>query len=102
MVIDLPTAPHGASRAPAFDDRLDGLMGLGGLSVGAKLGELQRFARLMQTQGQGVEATRMLFDMAYANEALRWAETSPCTPLAELASALHAQYQRAGHFLGLH
>ncbi len=102
MVIDLPTAPHHASRVAAFDDRLDGLMGLGGLSVGAKLDELQRFARLMQTQGQGVEPTRMLWDMPYAFEALQWAQTCPCAPLAQLADTLHDQFQCAGHFLGVH
>jgi hypothetical protein len=102
MVIDLPTAPHAAGTSAAFDERLDGLLGLGGLNVGAKLDELQRFARLMQTQGVGVEATRMLFDMAYANNQLQWALACGCEPLRELAACLHAQYQRAGHWLGLH
>lgn len=104
MVIDLPTAPHTASpeELAGFDSRLDGLLGLGGLSVGAKLEELERFARLMQTQGVGVEATRMLFDMAYANHLLQWALTSDCVPLQALAARLHQQYQRAGHWLGLH
>lgn len=104
MVIDLPRSPHTLSAAAeeAFDVRLDGLLGLGGLSVGAKLDELERFARLMQTQGQGVEPTRMLFDMAYANNQLQWARASGCAPLQQLAEQLHAQYQRAGHWLGLH
>lgn len=104
MVIDLPRSPHALSVAAedAFDARLDGLFGLGGLSVGAKLDELQRFARLMQTQGQGVEATHMLFDMAYANNKLQWARACGCAPLKDLAERLHAQYQRAGHWLGLH
>lgn len=105
MVIDLPRSPHAGAPSAAeegFDARLDGLLGLGGLSVGAKLDELQRFARLMQTQGQGVEATRMLFDMAYANNQLQWARCCGCTPLRELAEQLHGQYQRAGHWLGLH
>jgi hypothetical protein len=102
MVIDLPTAPHAGANA-AFDERLDGLFGLAGLNVGAKLEELERFARLMQTQGQGVEATRMLFDMAYANNMLHSAlASSGCAPLQQLAARLHAQYQRAGHWLGLH
>jgi hypothetical protein len=69
--------------------------------VGAKLAELERFARLMQTQGQGVEATRMLFDMPYAFDCLDVALDSPCQPLRELATRLHDQFQRAGHFLGL-
>jgi hypothetical protein len=104
MVIDLPTAPHAAvhDEFAGFDARLDGLLGLGGLSVGAKLDELERFARLMQTQGVGVEATRMLFDMAYANNMLHSALASDCAPLQELAGRLHQQYQRAGHWLGLH
>ncbi|GEM_PF-3992101 len=102
MVIDLPTAPHAATELAGFDERLDGLLGLGGLSVGAKLDELQRFARLMQTQGAGVEATRMLFDMAYANNMLQWASACGCEPLQQLAARLHAQYQRAGQWLGLH
>lgn len=102
MVIDLPRSPHAAAAEDAFDARLDGLLGLGGLSVGAKLDELQRFARLMQTQGQGVEATRMLFDMAYANNMLQWALLCGCEPLKALAARLHDQYQRAGHWLGLH
>lgn len=106
MVIDLPRAPHARAALEdeglGFDARLDGLMGLGGLSVGARLGDLERFARLMQTQGQGVEATRMLFDMAYANNQLQTALGSDCPPLRELAHQLHDQYQRAGHWLGLH
>lgn len=104
MVIDLPRSPHAQTAAmveEAFDRRLDGLLGLGGLSVGAKLDELERFARLMQTQGAGVEATRMLFDMAYANQQLQWARASRCQPLQQLAERLHIQYQRAGHWLGL-
>ena len=101
MVIDLPSAAHAAPSSD-FDTRLDGLLGLGGLSVSAKLDELQRFARLMQTQGQGVEATRMLYDMPYANNQLHWALACGCEPLQQLASKLHAQYQRAGHWLGLH
>lgn len=102
MVIDLPRAAHTAGAAiPAFDERLDGLLGLGGLNVGAKLAELERFARLMQTQGQGVEATRMLFDMPYAFDCLAPALDSGCAPLRELAQRLHAQFVRAGHFLGL-
>lgn len=103
MVIDLPRAAHQASTA--FDERLDGLCGLSalaGLSVGAKLDELQRFARLMQTQGQGVDATRMLYDMPYANNLLQTARLSDCAALAQLAGRLHAQYQQAGHWLGLH
>lgn len=104
MVIDLPRSPHAAlaGAADAFDERLGGLLGLGGLSVGAKLDELERFARLMQTQGQGVEATRMLFDMAYANQVLHLALGSDCAPLQDMAARLHDQYQRAGHWLGLH
>ena len=103
MVIDLPTAAHtAADEFVGFDDRLDGLLGLGGLSVGAKLDELERFGRLMQTQGVGVEATRMLYDMAYANNQLQWALASGCAPLQQLAARLHEQYQRAGHWLGLH
>ncbi|WP_374662730.1 hypothetical protein [Inhella sp.] len=105
MVIDLPRSPHAqpaATAEEAFDRRLDGLLGLGGLSVSAKLDELERFARLMQTQGAGVEPTRMLFDMAYAKHLLQWARVSPCAPLQQLAEQLHAQYQRAGHWLGLH
>lgn len=104
MVIDLPTAPHAAAHDEfaGFDSRLDGLLGLGGLSVGAKLDELERFARLMQTQGVGVEATRMLFDMSYANHRLHEALASDCAPLQALAERLHLQYQRAGHWLGLH
>lgn len=104
MVIDLPTAPHAAAahEFAGFDPRLDGLMGLGGLSVSAKLDELQRFARLMQTQGLGVEATRMLYDMAYANEVLAWALAADCAPLQAMATRLHQQYQRAGQWLGLH
>ncbi len=107
MVIDLPTAPHAAARPSDYDERLDGLtgltglMGLGGLSVGAKLTELERFARLMQTQGQGVDATRMLYDMPYAFVCLDGALDSDCEPLRQLAERLHAQFQRAGHFLGL-
>ena len=102
MVIDLPSAPHAAALAtPAYDERLDGLLGLGGLSVGAKLSELERFARLMQTQGQGVDATRMLYDMPYAFVALDTALDLDCAPLREMAVRLHAQFQRAGHFLGL-
>lgn len=102
MVIDLPSAPHStAARPSAYDERLDGLMGLGGLSVGAKLTELERFARLMQTQGQGVDATRMLYDMPYAFVCLDQALDSDCEPLLQLANRLHAQFQRAGHFLGL-
>jgi hypothetical protein len=107
MVHLLPTAPH-ANDAPGaawFDDRLDGLFdgltGLGGLSTGASLEDLQRFARLMQTQGQGVEPTRMLFDMPYARAALDEAILTPCAPLQQMAHRLHAQYERAGHWLGL-
>lgn len=107
MIHALPTAPH-ANDAPGaawFDNRLDGLFdgltGLGGLSTGARLDELQRFARLMQTQGQGVEATRMLFDMAYARSALDEALHTPCAPLQRMAERLHAQYERAGQWLGL-
>jgi hypothetical protein len=101
MVIQLPNL-HLCGSANGYDERLDGLLGLGGLSVGAKLDELQRFARLMQTQGQGVEPTRMLFDMPYANNQLHWALTCECEPLQRLAARLHAQYERAGHWLGLH
>lgn len=103
MVIDLPTAAHHAP-APAdaaFDLRLDGLLGLGGLSVSAKLDELQGFARLMQTQGHGVEATRMLFDMPYAFAQLDTALASACQPLRALGERLHGQYQQAGQWLGL-
>ena len=60
MVIDLPLRAAGLagddpSAEAGYDPRLDGLCGLGGLSLGAKLGELEQFARLMQTQGQAVE-----------------------------------------------
>jgi hypothetical protein len=107
MIVPLPTAAHANDTAGAawFDDRLDGLFdgltGLGGLSTGARLEDLQRFARLMQTQGQGVEATRMLYDMAYARAALDEALLTPCDPLRRLADRLHAQYQRAGQWLGM-
>ena len=107
MVIALPTAAHvnDAPGAAWFDERLDGLFdglaGLGGLSTGARLDELQRFARLMQTQGQGVEATRMLYDMPYARAALDEALITPCEPLQRLAGRLHDQYQRAGQWLGM-
>lgn len=107
MVHLLPTAPHANDAAGAawFDERLDGLFdglaGLGGLSTGARLDELQRFARLMQTQGQGVEATRMLFDMPYARAALDEALLTPCAPLQQMATRLHVQYERAGQWLGL-
>lgn len=107
MVIDLPAlrsetrdkdTRHDAAGAPWFDARLEGLFGFGSP---AKLDELQRFARLMQTQGQGVEATRMLFDAAYAHTQLQQGRVSRCVPLAELAESLHAQYQRAGQWLGI-
>lgn len=107
MVIDLPLRAAGLagddpSAEAGYDPRLDGLCGLGGLSLGAKLGELEQFARLMQTQGQAVEATRMLFDMPYANNLLQAGSRSDGEPLRRLAQRLHAQYQRAGHWLGLH
>lgn len=100
MVIDLPLPSR--SRANDFDPALDGLLGLGGLGVAGRLDELQHFARLMQTQGATVEPTRMLFDMPYADDCLAWALASPCAPLCQLAQRLHAQYQQAGHWLGLH
>lgn len=106
MVIDLPalrseTRDPDAAGAPWFDARLDGLFGFGSLAAPAKLDELQRFARLMQTQGQGVEATRMLFDAAYAHTVLQQGRVSHCAPLADLAETLHAQFQRAGQWLGI-
>lgn len=107
MVHLLPSAPHAHDAAGAawFDERLDGLFdglaGLGGLSTGARLDELQRFARLMQTQGQGIEATRMLYDMPYARAALDEALLTPCAPLQQMAHRLHDQYERAGQWLGL-
>lgn len=107
MIYALPSAPHlnDTPGAAWFDERLDGLFdglaGLGGLSTGARLDDLQRFARLMQTQGQGVEATRMLYDMPYARAALDEALLTPCTPLRHMAQRLHDQYERAGQWLGL-
>jgi hypothetical protein len=107
MIVPLPTAPHANDAAGAawFDDRLgglfDGLTTLGGLSTSARLDDLQRFARLMQTQGQGVDAPRMLYDMAYARAALDEALLTPCEPLQRLADRLHAQYERAGHWMDM-
>ncbi|RVT87531.1 hypothetical protein EOD73_00430 [Inhella crocodyli] len=107
MVHLLPSAPyaHDVAGAAWFDERLDGLFdglaGLGGLSTGARLDDLQRFARLMQTQGQGVEATRMLYDMPYARAALDEALLTPCAPLQQMAHRLNDQYERAGQWLGL-
>ncbi|MBH9552577.1 hypothetical protein [Inhella gelatinilytica] len=105
MVIDLlsqAAAPDAdAPGAPWFDARLDGLFSLGGLGAPASLNELQRFARLMQTQGQGVEATRMLFDAPYAHTLLQNGRNSACAPLAEMAEALYQRYQNAGQWLGL-
>ncbi len=102
MVIDLrPQADPDAPGASWFDARLDGLFSLGSLGAPARLDELQGFARLMQTQGQGVEATRMLFDAPYAHTLLQQGRLSACAPLAELAEALFQRYQRAGQWLGL-
>lgn len=55
----------------------------------------------MQTQGQGVEATRMLFDAPYAHTLLQVGRTSDCGPLAEMAEALYQRYQNAGQWIGL-
>lgn len=102
MVIDLhPQADPDAPGASWFDARLDGLFSLGSLGAPASLGELQGFARLMQTQGQGVEATRMLFDAPYAHTLLQQGRLSGCAALAELAEALFQRYQRAGQWLGI-
>ncbi len=102
MVIDLrPPADPDAPGASWFDTRLDGLFSLGSLGAPARLDELQGFARLMQTQGQGVEATRMLFDAPYAHTLLQQGRLSACAPLAELAESLFQRYQRAGQWLGI-
>ena len=106
MVIDMPSLRPSPSDPDApgaawFDARLDGLFSLGSLSAPVSLDELQHFARLMQTQGQGVEATRMLFDAPYAHTLLQSGRSSACAPLAELAEALFQRYQRAGQWLGI-
>ena len=106
MVIDMPllrpeSLDPDAAGAAWFDSRLEGLFSLGSLSAPVALDELQHFARLMQTQGQGVEATRMLFDAPYAHTLLQSGRASPCAPLAELAEALFQRYQRAGQWLGI-
>jgi len=104
MVIELrscsPSDPD-APSAPWFDERLEGLFSLGSLGAPASLAELQGFARLMQTQGQGVEATRMLFDAPYAHTLLQQGRLSECAALAELADALFQRYQHAGQWLGI-
>ncbi|MBB5203799.1 hypothetical protein HNQ51_001092 [Inhella inkyongensis] len=106
MVIELPSLarPDSDPDAPGaawFDARLEGLFSLGSLAAPASLAELQHFARLMQTQGNGVEATRMLFDAPYAHTLLQAGRLSGCAPLAELADELFVRYQSAGQWLGI-
>ncbi len=76
---------------------------LAGAGPGAPVrsADLMRFAQLMADAGLPLQATRMLYDRAYAFDRLAEGHASEHGPLRELALQLFEAYQGAGEWIGL-
>lgn len=93
-----PTLPDFSHSAPVQPD----LSGLGLTIAGAvEMSDLLDFQRLMLTEGQTLQPTRMLYDRLYAFERLALAHASASSVLREKALQLFQRYQQAGEWIGL-